>query len=142
MDVNKQYAKLATEHLQNEKKDLLWVHDTYLLLVPFFLRQQNINANIGISMHSPFPSSDIFKTFPYRIEVLKSMLCSDLISFHIFDYAKHFYTSLNRILGISPVFKKGGLLVIPSHGREVMIRVSHIAIDLKDLQQVMTSSDY
>jgi trehalose-6-phosphate synthase len=38
VDINKMYAKLATEKFQNETKDMLWVHDTFMLLVPFFLR--------------------------------------------------------------------------------------------------------
>ena len=122
--------------------DLLWVHDTYLMLVPFFLRTQNINANIGFSMHSPFPSSDIFKTFPYRNEVLKSLMCSDLISFHIYEYAKHFFTTASRLLNIEPIFKKGGFMAIQSHGREVMMRVSHIAIDTSDIHSSMASADY
>jgi trehalose 6-phosphate synthase/phosphatase len=115
---------LATEYLQNEKKDLIWVHDTYLLLVPFYLRTLNINANIGLSMHSPFPSSDIYKTFPFRAEVLKSMMCSDLISFH------------------GTIFKKGGFIAVSSHGREVMLRVSHIAIEVSDIHDAMDSSEF
>ena len=112
IDVNKKYAKLATEHLHNDKKDLLWVHDTYMLLVPYFLRTQNINAKIGLSLHAPFPSSDIYKTFLYRIEVLKAMMCCDLISFHIFESAKCFYVSASRTLGCNTVFKKGGVIVV------------------------------
>ena len=142
MDLNKQYASLATEYLQNEKKDLIWVHDTYLLLVPFYLRTLNINANIGLSMHSPFPSSDIYKTFPFRAEVLKSMMCSDLISFHVYDYVKHFLTTVNRILGCGTIFKKGGFIAVSSHGREVMLRVSHIAIEVSDIHDAMDSSEF
>ena len=142
IDVNKQYAKLATEHYHDEHKDLLWVHDTYMLLVPYFLRTQNIDAKIGLSMHAPFPSSDIYKTFLYRNEVLKSMMCCDLISFHIFESAKCFYTSTTRTLGASTVFKKGGFMAVQSHGREVMLRVSHIAIDLADLQASMALPEF
>jgi trehalose 6-phosphate synthase/phosphatase len=98
--------------VQNERRDLLWIHDTYLLLVPIFLRAQNMNANIGLSMHSPFPSSDIYKMFPYRQEILKSMLCCDLISFHIYEYARHFFTTCNRMLGLNPDFKKGGFMAV------------------------------
>jgi hypothetical protein len=33
----------------------------------------------GFFLHSPFPSSEIFRTFPRREEVLRSMLNADLI---------------------------------------------------------------
>ena len=42
---------------------MVWVHDTYLLLAPYYLKRKLLNANIGFSCHAPFPSSDIFKTF-------------------------------------------------------------------------------
>jgi len=61
---------------------MIWVHDNYLLLVPTYVIRKDIGANIGFSMHCPFPSSDIYKMFPYRGEVLKSLLSCNLIGFH------------------------------------------------------------
>lgn len=84
--VNEELANMVTEQLKDNV--LVWVHDTYLLLVPTFVRRKDVNANVGFSMHSPFPSSDIFKMFPYREELLKSLICCDLIGFHIFEYAR------------------------------------------------------
>lgn len=81
-----------------EPKDMLWIHDIYLLLTPIILKKRNINNNLGFFMHSPFPSSDIYKTFQYRAELLKSLLCCDLIGFHIFEYARNFFTACSKIL--------------------------------------------
>lgn len=80
--------------------ELIWIHNTPLLLLPTLLRRKNNNANIGFSLHSPFPSTDIFRMFPYRIEVLKSLLTCDLISFHMFEYARNFYTGVTRMLDV------------------------------------------
>ena len=85
--------------------DLVWIHDTYLLLLPKHVRRNNINARIGFSMHSPFPSSDIYRMFQYRKMILKSLLCSDLIGFHIFEYARHFYIACQRLLSLNHEFK-------------------------------------
>ena len=65
-------------------QDLVWIHDTYLLLLPAYMRRRDINGRIGLSLHAPWPSSDIYKMFQYRKMILKSLLCCDLISFHIF----------------------------------------------------------
>ena len=86
-------------------------------------------------MHSPFPSSDIYKMFENRKMILKSLLCSDLIGFHIFEYARHFYTACNRLLGLNHEFKQGGQLVIDYFGRTVHLRISHIAVDIKFIHQ-------
>ena len=116
-------------------KDIIWIHDTYLMLLPKFVRKVYIHGRIGFSMHSPFPSSDIYKMFEYRKMILKSLLCCDLIGFHIFEYARHFYTACNRLLGLNHEFKQGGQLGVEYFGRTVMLRISHIAIDIKDITQ-------
>lgn len=36
-------------------------------------------VRVGLFLHSPFPSSEIFRTYPKRYEVLRSMLNADLI---------------------------------------------------------------
>ena len=105
------------------------------MLLPKFVRKVYIHGRIGFSMHSPFPSSDIYKMFEYRKMILKSLLCCDLIGFHIFEYARHFYTACNRLLGLNHEFKQGGQLGVEYFGRTVMLRISHIAIDIKDITQ-------
>jgi trehalose 6-phosphate synthase/phosphatase len=93
-------------------------------------------------MHSPFPSSDIYKMFPYRNEVLKSLLFCDLIGFHLFEYARNFYTTCRRMLGLNHEFKKGGFLGIECFGRNVMLRISHIGIQVEDIVKAMETETY
>jgi hypothetical protein len=38
-----------------------------------------VPRSCGLFLHSPFPSSEIFRTFPKREELLRSMLNADLI---------------------------------------------------------------
>ena len=121
---------------------MIWIHDNYLLLVPTYVRRRDNNANIGFFMHCPFPSSDIYKMFPYRGEVLKSLLLCDLIGFHLFEYARNFYTACRRILGLNHEFKKGGFLGIECFGRNVMLRISHIGIQEEDILSDMETEDY
>jgi trehalose 6-phosphate synthase/phosphatase len=121
---------------------MVWIHDNYLLLVPTYVRRRDLNANIGFFMHCPFPSSDIYKMFPYRGEVLKSLLLCDLIGFHLFEYARNFYTTCRRILGLNHEFKKGGFLSIECFGRNVMLRISHIGIQDDDIKAAMDTDIY
>lgn len=71
--------------------------------------------------------------FPYRMEVLRSLMCCDLISFHLFEYARNFYTAVTRMLDVRQQFRQGGILGIEYHGRFVPLRVSHIGVDLKEV---------
>ncbi|KZT18134.1 glycosyltransferase family 20 protein [Neolentinus lepideus HHB14362 ss-1] len=55
---------------------------------------------IGFFLHTPFPSSEIYRILPVRREILLGLLYSDLIGFHTYDYARHFLSSCTRILGL------------------------------------------
>ena len=59
-----------------------------------------MHAQVGWFLHTPFPSSEIYRTLPVREEVLKAVLKSDLIGFHTYDYARHFVSACTRILGL------------------------------------------
>lgn len=45
-------------------------------------------ANVGLFLHTPFPSSDLYKCLPVREELLKGMLCADLVGFQFFEYER------------------------------------------------------
>jgi len=111
------------------ERELVWIHDVYLLLTPFYLKKKDLNANIGFFMHSPFPCSDIMKTFQYRTEIMKSLLCSDLIGFHRFEYARNFSASCRKLLLLNIVTKKGGFIGVEYNGRTILLKASHIGIE-------------
>ena len=118
-----------------DDKDLIWIHDTYLLLLSAHVRRRAINGRIGFSLHAPFPSSDIYKMFQFRKMILKSLLCCDLISFHIFTYARHFYSACQRLLGLNHTYMQGGRLGIEYYGRTVMLRISHIGVEVAAIKK-------
>lgn len=68
----------------------IWLNNHQLFLVPLSLRRRIKDSNIGLFMHSPFPSSDIFRMIPYRNLILKSILECDCIGFHVYEQARHF----------------------------------------------------
>ena len=94
--VNKKYADEVLKHY--EDGDHIWVHDYQLLLVPNMIREQQPEAIIGFFNHIPFPSYEVFRTLPWRDEVLKGVLGADLIGFHTYDYERHFLSAVSRIL--------------------------------------------
>jgi trehalose-6-phosphate synthase len=47
-----------------EQNDLLWVQDYHLMLLPQLLRERlpaKYNVKIGFFLHTPFPSSEIYR---------------------------------------------------------------------------------
>ena len=59
-----------------------------------------MRLQVGFFLHTPFPSSEYYRTLPYREQLLRGVLKADLIGFHIYDYARHFISSCTRILGL------------------------------------------
>lgn len=60
-------------------EDFVWLHDYHLLVLPSLLRKRFNRIRLGLFLHSPFPSSEIFRTFPRREEILRSLLNADLL---------------------------------------------------------------
>lgn len=100
---NQLFAKAVAKEVQDG--DLVWVHDYHLMLLPQMLREEigrsKSNVKVGFFLHTPFPSSEIYRILPVRDEILLGVLHCDLIGFHTYDYARHFLSSCSRILGLT-----------------------------------------
>ncbi|MBT8320420.1 MAG: bifunctional alpha,alpha-trehalose-phosphate synthase (UDP-forming)/trehalose-phosphatase [Eudoraea sp.] len=97
-DVNQKFADVVLEHAQDG--DTIWIHDYQLMLLPEMIREKRPEVIIGFFPHIPFPSFEIFRTLPWRNEILMGLLGSDLIGFHTYDYERHFLSSVRRLTGI------------------------------------------
>lgn len=83
--------------------DLVWVHDYHLLLVPRLLRaamgERGADLIIGLFVHTPFPSSEVFRCLPRRKEILEGMLSANLVCFQTYSYSRHFLSTCVRVCG-------------------------------------------
>jgi len=96
-DVNRKFFHKVMEVAEDE--DYIWVHDYQLMLLPGMLKAELPHSSVGFFLHIPFPSYEVFRLLPWREELLRGLLGSDLIGFHTYDYARHFLSSVRRILG-------------------------------------------
>lgn len=78
----------------------IWIHDYHLMLLPQAIRKALPQTSIGFFLHIPFPSYEIFRQLPNRKEILQGLLGADLVGFHVYDYARHFLSSVLRVLGL------------------------------------------
>jgi trehalose 6-phosphate synthase/phosphatase len=98
VNVNERFADAIVEHSGSDSR--VWVHDFHLMLVPAMLRRRAPGLSIGFFLHTPFPSSEVYRLLPAREEVLRGLLGADYVSFQVGDYARHFRSSCLRILGV------------------------------------------
>ena len=95
--VNEKFCDAVLEVARPD--DIFWIQDYQLMLLPEMIRKKVPNAKIGFFLHIPFPSYEIFRLLPWRMEILSGILGADLVGFHTYDYVRHFLSSVRRILG-------------------------------------------
>uniref|UniRef100_V5GG59 Glycosyltransferase n=1 Tax=Kalmanozyma brasiliensis (strain GHG001) TaxID=1365824 RepID=V5GG59_KALBG len=120
---NEAFAKRIAE--EYKPGDLVWIHDYHLLLVPLMLRKLVPDATIGLFVHAPFPSSEVFRCLPKRKEILEGMLGADLACFQAFSYSRHFLSSCIRVCG----YEASSNAVESSNGHVTNITYNPIGID-------------
>eukprot|EP00002_Diphylleia_rotans_P019351 TRINITY_DN3747_c0_g1_i1.p1 TRINITY_DN3747_c0_g1~~TRINITY_DN3747_c0_g1_i1.p1 ORF type:complete len:678 (-),score=136.85 TRINITY_DN3747_c0_g1_i1:69-2102(-) len=127
--VNNSFAQKIIENYNEGTK--IWIHDYHLLLLPSYLRRKIAlhRSSIGIFLHTPFPSSEVYRILPMRIELLQGLLSASIIGFQTFEYARHFLTCCKRLMGLEHDSRRGGFLQIDYNGRQVLVRATHIGID-------------
>ncbi|KAG8366175.1 hypothetical protein BUALT_Bualt17G0049300 [Buddleja alternifolia] len=135
VSANKIFADKVME-VVNPEDDFIWIHDYHLMVLPTFLRKRYKRVKLGFFLHSPFPSSEIYRTLPVRDEILKGLLNSDLIGFHTFDYARHFLSCCGRMLGLDYESKRGHI-GLDYFGRTVYIKILPIGIHMGRLESVL-----
>ncbi|KAL5544241.1 hypothetical protein UlMin_008025 [Ulmus minor] len=136
LSANKIFADKVMEVI-NPEVDYVWVHDYHLLILPTFLRKHFTRVKLAFFLHSPFPSSEIYRTLPVRDEILKALLNADLIGFHTFDYARHFLSCCSRMLGLDYESKRG-YIGLEYFGRTVNIKILSVGVHMGRLQSVLS----
>ena len=141
--VCKQISKYIT------KKTLIYLHDIQFLLVPNILYALNKHNNdilqnlaIGIFIHSPFPSFDVFKRIPIREDILKSLMKCRVIGFHTFDCSRNFLKSAKRLLSTNYVSTNSGDLAVNYFEHTALIRVKNISPEIDLLKEDIKEEEF
>ncbi|CAI9092875.1 OLC1v1028227C1 [Oldenlandia corymbosa var. corymbosa] len=135
VSANKLFADKLME-VVNPDEDYVWIHDYHLMILPTFMRKRFNRVKLGFFLHSPFPSSEIYRTLTVREQILKGLLNCDLIGFHTFDYARHFLSCCSRMLGLDYASKRGHI-GLDYFGRTVYIKILPVGIHLGRLESVL-----
>jgi trehalose 6-phosphate synthase len=136
VNVNRKFATATLQEITTG--DVVWMHDYHLALAPQFVREQCPSARIAHFWHIPFPSVDLFRALPWRSEMLRGLLNSDLVGFHTETYARNFFDCVESLLNAS-VDRENGL--VGFDGRWVKVCAFPLGIDFAQCQQWANSPD-
>lgn len=140
--VNRQFSDVVVQCFN--EGDLVWIHGFHLLILPSYLTRRIPMAKVGIFLHTPFPSSEIFRILWCREDLLRGMLNADQVGFHLFEYARHFLTCCRRLLGLTygmiPDPSGGHTLAIDTNGRHVVVTSIHGGVEPPVINQILAHS--
>ncbi|KAL1823296.1 hypothetical protein ACET3Z_010074 [Daucus carota] len=139
ISANKIFAQRVAEVL-NPDHDYVWIQDYHLLLLPTFLRKKFHKVKLGFFLHSPFPSSEMYRALPVRTEILRALLNCDLLGFHTYDYARHFLSACSRLLGVDSKLMRG-YIGLEYYGRTVCIKILPVGIHMGQIESVKALED-
>lgn len=106
------------------------------MLLPKLLKMKLNSPVIGIFLHSPFPSSEVFRCLPRRKEILDGILGAQLIGFQTYSHARHFISACTRVLGCEST--PSG---VENNGSHTNIGIFPIGIDLKRTNSYIKSEE-
>ncbi|MCL6610961.1 MAG: trehalose-6-phosphate synthase [Peptococcaceae bacterium] len=134
--VNEKYAEVVLK--TTLPRDLIWVHDYHLALLPARIRRYRTNARISLFWHIPFPPAEIFAAMPWAREYISSMLDAELIGFHTRNYAHNFLQAAGEIAGAEVDYLTG---TIYHGGRKTKAVSAPIGINWREFEALARSDE-
>lgn len=131
-EVNEKFALSALQFIN--EYDKIWIQDYQLLLLPGLLRAKTPQSTIGFFQHIPFPSYEIFRLIPWRIELLNGLIGADLIGFHTYDDVRHFISTATRLLPIN-----ASANILTNLDRQIVVEAFPMGIDFDKFDQLAKS---
>jgi trehalose 6-phosphate synthase len=127
--VNRKFAEAATA--EAKEGALIWVHDYHLALVPGMLRDMGYRGQLAFCCHIPFPPLEIFSALPWGREILRGLLGSDLVAFHLNGYVENFLRVVEKLLHTEVDHGQG---LVRWRNRTVRVRALPIGIDYREFE--------
>src|SRR5258708_2533874 len=129
--VNQLFASAAVEAASPGA--MVWIHDYHLQLVPEMLRARRPDLRIGFFLHIPFPPQELFMQLPWRKEILRGLLGSDVVGFQDPTAAANF-RRLARLAGAN-----GRGHSLNYQGRVVQSAAFPVTIDLQPFETLASA---
>ncbi|MBE3586426.1 alpha,alpha-trehalose-phosphate synthase (UDP-forming) [Desulfofundulus thermocisternus] len=127
--VNQKFARITME----TRKEIYWVHDFHLALVPQLLRNMSGSATIAFFWHIPFPPPDIFQILPWGRQIIYGLLGSDLIAFHTTRYVQNFFDTVACYYP-ARIYPEQGLIRL--HNRRILVQAIPVGINCHRFEQL------
>ena len=97
-DVNRKFADVVLEEIENVTKPVVLVQDYHFALLPRMIKDKRPDARVAIFWHIPWPNPEAFGICPWQRPLVDGLLGADLIGFHVQSHCNHFLETVDRVV--------------------------------------------
>jgi trehalose 6-phosphate synthase/phosphatase len=138
--VNKKFAE-NIKKLTHEN-DIIWVHDYQLSMVGHFLKKLEFRLPLAYFHHIPFPSLDLLRRLPWKMEYTKSLLAFDLLGFQTLRDRRNFVNTVTSLIPEASILRRQRNYTLLKYGkRTVQVRNLPISIDFNEFNDAAHSQE-
>jgi trehalose-6-phosphate synthase len=135
-EVNELFAQAVLGEAGDDPA-FVFVQDYHFGLLPRILKDANPNLIVAQFWHIPWPNPEVFETFPWKEELLDSLLGNDLLGFQLRCHCQNFLNTVDRTLEAKVDYER---LEITRRGKVTVVRPFPISIDTAGHEQAARSA--
>jgi trehalose 6-phosphate synthase len=135
--VNQIFANAVLEEAADQPT-FVFIQDYHFGLLPRMLSEANANLIVAQFWHIPWPNREVFRSFPWKEELLDGLLGNDLLGFHLRHHCQNFLDTVDRGIealvdpSVSEVLRKG---------KRTLVRPFPISIDFDAYTAISQSAE-
>jgi trehalose 6-phosphate synthase/phosphatase len=129
--VNKKFAEMIKKI--SRPNDIIWTHDYQLSMVGSFLREMEVRLPLTYFHHIPFPSLDLLRRLPWKMEYTKALLSFDLLGFQTLRDRRNFINTATNLIPDTSVLRRQRHYTLLKFGKRIVqVRNFPISIDFDE----------
>ena len=94
-EVNQLFADAVLQEA-GDQPTFVFIQDYHFCLLPRMLKQANSKLIVAQFWHIPWPNREVFRTFPWKEELLDGLFGNDMLGFHIRYHCQNFLDTVDR----------------------------------------------
>lgn len=115
---------------------LVFIQDYHFGLLARMLKRRNPDLTVAHFWHIPWPNREMFRTFPWKEELLEGLLGNDLLGFHLRCHSSNFLETVDRSL---EALVDNESACVTRGGHTTVVRSFPIGIDVAKQTEIASS---
>jgi trehalose 6-phosphate synthase len=117
---------------------MVLVQDYHFALLSRLIKEGNPELTVGQFWHIPWPTHEIFRTCPWREEILDGLLGNDLFGFHVQSFCNNFLETVKYGLEAKVDPDRSA---ITYRGKTTLVQPFPISVDFDSLSEYAETED-